>query len=91
MNKLFVAPTVAGSVRDQVSFAEGSDIVYPFDTKQYFRQHFPKTTEILFPDFDQLIRDTPAPSNSIRKIAMPIGNAASPNMKKTTGIGQCLT
>jgi tetratricopeptide (TPR) repeat protein len=42
---------------DQVSFAEGSDIVYPFDTKQYFRQHFPKTAKIFFPDFDKSIRD----------------------------------
>jgi Bacterial SH3 domain. len=43
--------------RDQVGIAEGSDMAYPFDTKQYFRQHFPQTTKILFPDFDQLIRD----------------------------------
>jgi tetratricopeptide (TPR) repeat protein len=41
--------------RDQVGFAW--DMTYPFDTKEYFRQHFPKTAKILFPDFDQLIRD----------------------------------
>jgi tetratricopeptide (TPR) repeat protein len=59
---------------DQVSFAEGSDIVYPFDTKQYFRQHFPKTAKIFFPDFDQLIRDytrsikfNPEDSNAYRE------------------------
>jgi tetratricopeptide (TPR) repeat protein len=40
---------------DQVGFA--SDMAYPFDTNEYFRQHFPKTAKILFPDFDQLIRD----------------------------------
>ncbi len=43
--------------RDQVSIAEGSDIVYPFDTKEYFHQHFPETAKIMFPDFDQQIRD----------------------------------
>jgi tetratricopeptide (TPR) repeat protein len=41
--------------RDQVGFAW--DMTYPFDTIEYFRQHFPKTAKILFPDYDQLIRD----------------------------------
>jgi Bacterial SH3 domain/TPR repeat len=42
--------------RDFVSI-EGSDIVFPFNSKQYFRQHFPKSAKFLFPDYDQLIRD----------------------------------
>jgi tetratricopeptide (TPR) repeat protein len=42
--------------RDIVSF-EGTDIVYPFDSKEYFRQHFSKSAKILFPDYNQLIRD----------------------------------
>jgi hypothetical protein len=46
---------------------------------------------LLFPDFDHLIHDFTRAIKLIRKIAMPIGSAASPNMKKTTGIGQCLT
>ena len=29
----------------------------PFDPKEYFRQHFPKSAKILFPDYDQRIRD----------------------------------
>jgi len=29
----------------------------PFDPKEYFRQHFPKSAKILFPDYHQLIRD----------------------------------
>jgi tetratricopeptide (TPR) repeat protein len=32
-------------------------IVWPFDMKDYFRQHFPKSAKLLFPDYDQLIRD----------------------------------
>ncbi len=39
--------------RDQVSVAAGSDIVYPFKTKEYFRQYFPKSAKILFPDFNE--------------------------------------
>jgi tetratricopeptide (TPR) repeat protein len=35
----------------------GGDLSYPFDPDEYFRQHFPKTTKILSPDYDQLIRD----------------------------------
>ena len=42
--------------REIISF-EGTDIVYPFDSKEYFRQHFPKSAKILFPDYNQLIRD----------------------------------
>ena len=42
--------------RDFVSI-EGSDIVWPFDSKAYFRWHFPKSAKFLFPDYDQLIRD----------------------------------
>ena len=41
--------------REIVSF-EGTDIVYPFETKEYFRQHLPKSARILFPDYNQLIR-----------------------------------
>jgi hypothetical protein len=42
--------------RDLVSI-EGSGIVWPFDSKEYFRQHFPKSAKLLFPDYDQLIRE----------------------------------
>ena len=42
--------------REIVSF-ERTDIVYPFESKEYFRQHFPKSARILFPDYNQLIRD----------------------------------
>jgi tetratricopeptide (TPR) repeat protein len=42
--------------RDFVS-AEGTDTVFPFDDKKYFRQHFPKSAKFLFPDYDQLISD----------------------------------
>jgi tetratricopeptide (TPR) repeat protein len=42
--------------REVVSF-EGTDIAYPFESKEYFRQHFPKSAKILFPDYNQLIRD----------------------------------
>jgi tetratricopeptide (TPR) repeat protein len=31
--------------------------VWPFESKEYFRQHFPKSAKILFPDYDQAIRD----------------------------------
>jgi tetratricopeptide (TPR) repeat protein len=40
---------------DQLSL--GGDLSYPFDPDEYFRQHFPKTTRILSPDYDQLIRE----------------------------------
>lgn len=42
--------------RDFVSI-EGTGIVWPFNGKEYFRQHFPKSAKFLFPDYDQLIRD----------------------------------
>jgi hypothetical protein len=42
--------------RDFVSI-EGSGLAWPFDDKEYFRQHFPKSAKFLFPDYDQLIRD----------------------------------
>src|SRR5437667_605786 len=29
----------------------------PFDPKEYFQQHFPKSAKLLFPDYHQLIRD----------------------------------
>ena len=32
-------------------------IVWPFDTKEYFRQHFPKSAKFLLGDYDQLLRD----------------------------------
>ena len=41
--------------RDQVGLT--GDLSYPFNSDEYFRQHFPKTTRILSPDYDQLIRD----------------------------------
>src|SRR5262249_20632316 len=46
-----------------VSFWEGIagpwnlGIVWPFDTEEYFRQHFPKSARFLFGDYDALIRD----------------------------------
>jgi hypothetical protein len=46
-----------------VSFCEGIagpwnlGIVWPFDTEEYFRQHFPKSARFLFGDYDALIRD----------------------------------
>ena len=42
--------------RDFVSI-KGTGIVWPFDGKEYFRQHFPKSAKFLFPDYDELIRD----------------------------------
>src|SRR5438034_1727118 len=42
--------------RDFVSI-QGTDLVFPFNGKEYFRQHFPKSAKYLFPDYDQLIRD----------------------------------
>jgi len=32
-------------------------IVWPFDTKEYFRRHFPKSAKFLLGDYDQLLRD----------------------------------
>jgi len=32
-------------------------IVWPFDTKEYFHQHFPKSAKFLLGDYDQLLRD----------------------------------
>jgi tetratricopeptide (TPR) repeat protein len=32
-------------------------IVWPFDTKEYFRRHFPKSSKFLLGDYDQLLRD----------------------------------
>lgn len=29
----------------------------PFDPKEYFQQHFPKSAKLVFPDYNQLIRD----------------------------------
>jgi len=39
------------------AIAAGSGIVWPFDTKEYFRQHFPKSAKIMYPDYDQQIGD----------------------------------
>jgi hypothetical protein len=36
--------------RKQVSFGCELGIVYPFDTEEYFRQHFPQSAKILFPE-----------------------------------------
>ncbi|MBO0695046.1 MAG: tetratricopeptide repeat protein [Verrucomicrobia bacterium] len=41
--------------RDQMGFV--SDVAYPFDTKEYFHQHFPKSAKILFPDYEKAIGD----------------------------------
>jgi hypothetical protein len=35
--------------RKEVSFAWELGVVYPFDTEEYFRQHFPKSAKLLFP------------------------------------------
>ena len=32
-------------------------IVWPFETKEYFRHHFPKSAKFLLGDYDQLLRD----------------------------------
>jgi tetratricopeptide (TPR) repeat protein len=57
---------------DQLTLA--GDLSYPFEPDEYFRHHFPKTTKILSPDFDQLIRDytraikfNPEDSNAYRE------------------------
>ena len=42
---------------EQLTVAWESGIVWPFDTKEYFRQHFPKSAKFLFGDYDALIRD----------------------------------
>jgi tetratricopeptide (TPR) repeat protein len=42
---------------EQLPVAWESGIVWPFDTKEYFRQHFPKSARYLFGDYDALIRD----------------------------------
>jgi len=39
-----------------ISVWEGG-IVWPFDTKEYFCQHFPKSAKFLLGDYDQLLRD----------------------------------
>jgi tetratricopeptide (TPR) repeat protein len=39
------------------AIAAGSDFAYPFNTEEYVRQHFPETAKIVWPDFDQQIRD----------------------------------
>ncbi len=36
--------------RKEVSFGWELGIVYPFDTEEYFRQHFPKSAKLLFPN-----------------------------------------
>ena len=35
--------------RKEVSFAWDLGVVYPFETEEYFRQHFPKSAKLLFP------------------------------------------
>jgi hypothetical protein len=35
--------------RKEISFGWDLGIVYPFDTEEYFRQHFPKSAKLLFP------------------------------------------
>jgi tetratricopeptide (TPR) repeat protein len=42
---------------EQLSIPWESGIVWPFDTKEYFRLHFPKSAKFLFGDYDALIRD----------------------------------
>ncbi len=42
---------------EQLTVAWESRTVWPFDTKEYFRRHFPKSAKFLFGDYDALIRD----------------------------------
>jgi tetratricopeptide (TPR) repeat protein len=42
---------------EQLTIPWESGMVWPFDTKEYFRQHFPKSAKFLFGDYDALIRD----------------------------------
>jgi tetratricopeptide (TPR) repeat protein len=42
---------------EQLTSAWELGIVWPFDMKEYFGQHFPKSAKLLFPDYDQLIGD----------------------------------
>jgi tetratricopeptide (TPR) repeat protein len=42
---------------EQLTVPWESGIVWPFDTKEYFRQHFPKSAKFLFGDYDALIRE----------------------------------
>ena len=42
---------------EQLTVPWESGMVWPFDTKEYFRQHFPKSAKFLFGDYDALIRD----------------------------------
>jgi tetratricopeptide (TPR) repeat protein len=42
---------------EQLAVPWESGIVWPFETKEYFRQHFPKSAKFLFGDYNALIRD----------------------------------
>jgi len=42
---------------EQLIFGWQLGIVWPFDTKEYFRRHFPKSAKFLLGDYDQLLRD----------------------------------
>jgi tetratricopeptide (TPR) repeat protein len=42
---------------EQLTVPWESGIVWPFDTKEYFRRHFPKSAKFLFGDYEALIRD----------------------------------
>jgi hypothetical protein len=36
--------------RENVSFGWGLDTFYPFDPKEYFRRHFPKSAKLVYPE-----------------------------------------
>jgi tetratricopeptide (TPR) repeat protein len=43
--------------REDISLYWDSGTFAPFDPKEYFQQHFPKSAKLVFPDYQQLIRD----------------------------------
>src|SRR5205823_2376819 len=60
---------------EQLIFGWQLGIVWPFDTKEYFRRHFPKSAKFLLGDYDQLLRDytraikrNPKDSHAYRKL-----------------------
>jgi tetratricopeptide (TPR) repeat protein len=42
---------------EQLAVPWESGFVWPFETKEYFREHFPKSAKFLFGDYDALIRE----------------------------------
>jgi tetratricopeptide repeat protein/SH3 domain-containing protein len=43
--------------REDISRDWDSGTFAPFDSKEYFQRHFPKSAKLVFPDYQQLIRD----------------------------------